>query len=136
MIETNEDNNKKLAHILKYLSGTRDLVLTLESDDTGAVKWWVDSAIVVHRDMKSHTGRMMTMGQGALYSAPKKQKVNTKSSTEADLVGVNDLISQILRMRYFLEAQGMKVHDNSVYQDNQNVMKLEKNGRLSSGKRT
>ena len=81
--EPDKDNNKKLSRILKYLIGTRDHVLTLESDGTGRVKWWLDAAFAIHHDMKSHTGRMIYMGQGALYSAPNKQKLNTKSSTEA-----------------------------------------------------
>ena len=66
------------------------------------------------------------MGRGALYSALSKKKLNTKSSTEAELVGVDDLMPQILWMRYLLEVQGMKVSDNLVYQDNQSAMKLEK----------
>ena len=86
--------------------------------------------------MKSHTGRMMSTEQGALYSALSKQKLNTKSSTEAEQVGVDDLMPQILWMHYFLEAQGMKVSDNTVYQDNQIAMKLEKNGSASSGEQT
>ena len=49
---------------------------------------------------------------------------------------MDDLMPQILWMHYFLEAKGMKVSDNIVYQDNQSAMKLEKNGRASSGKRT
>ena len=61
-----------MSRILKYLSGTRDLVLTLESDGTGTVKWWVDAEFAVHHDMKSHTGGMMMMGQGDLYSASNK----------------------------------------------------------------
>ena len=76
------------------------------------------------------------MGRGALYSASNNQRLNTKTSTKANLVGVDDLMPQILWMHYFLEAQGMKVSDNVVYQDNQNAMKLEKNGRASNGKRT
>ena len=39
---------------------------------------------------------------------------------------MDDLMPQILWMRSFLEAQGMKVYDNIVYQDNQSAMKLEK----------
>ena len=35
-----------------------------------------------------------------------------------------------------LEAQGFKVQDNIANQDNQSSMKLENNGRGSSGKRT
>ena len=124
--ESDEDDDKKLVRILKYLSGTRDLVLTLESDSNRTVKCWVDAAFAVHHDMKSHTGRVMTMGQGALYSTSNKQKLKTKRSTEEDLVGVDDLMLQIFWMHNFLEAQGMKVSDNVVYQDNQSTMKLEK----------
>ena len=106
----------------------------MESDRTGTVKWWVDAVFAVHHDMKIHTGRMMTMGQGALYSAPNKQKLNRKSSTEAELEIVDDMMPQILSIQYFLEAQGVKVSDNVVYQYNQSKMKLEKNGTPSSGK--
>ena len=134
--EPDEDDDKKLSPKLKYLSGTRDLVFTLESNGTRTVRWWVDAEFAVHHVMKSHTVRMMTMGRGALYSASNKQKLNTKSSTEAELVGVDDLMPQILWMQYLLEAQGMKVSDNVVYEDNQSAIKLEKNGRASSGKRT
>ena len=35
-----------------------------------------------------------------------------------------------------MEAQGYKIDDNVLYQDNQSAMLLEKNGRGSSGKRT
>ena len=69
---------------------------------------------------------MMSMARGYLYYASNKQKTNTKILTEAELVGVDDLMPQILWMRYLLEAQGMKVSDNFVYQDNQSAMKLEK----------
>ena len=94
--EPDEDDDKKLSPKLKYLSGTRDLVFTLESNGTRTVRWWVDAEFAVHHVMKSHTVRMMTMGRGALYSASNKQKLNTKSSTEAELVGVDELMLQIL----------------------------------------
>jgi hypothetical protein len=46
--------------------------------------------------MKSHTGGMMTLGKGATYGISTRQKVNTKSSTEAGLMGVNDVMPQVL----------------------------------------
>ena len=74
MRDPNGDDEKKLSRILKYLSVTRDLVLTLESDGNGLVKWWVDAAFTVHHDMKSHTGRMMSLGGGALYYMSSNKK--------------------------------------------------------------
>ena len=78
----------------------------------------------------------MYMGKGEVYYASSKQELYTKSSTEVELVGVDDLMPQILWTRYFLEAQGFKVLYNIIYQDNQRSMKLEKHGRASSGNRT
>ena len=43
---------------------------------------------------------------------------------------------QFLWARYFLAAQGYKIIGNILYQENQSSIKLEKNGRESSGKRT
>lgn len=76
------------------------------------------------------------MGKGSIYSKSTRQRLNTKSSTEAELVGVDDLMPQVLWTKYFLEAQGFAVKDSKVYQDNQSTMLLAKNGKSSSGKRT
>ena len=56
-----------------------------------------------------------------------------KSSTEAELVAVDNIMPLILWMGYFLlEAQGYKVHENKVFPDNKSTMLLEKNGKCSS----
>jgi KUP system potassium uptake protein len=65
-----------------------------------------------------------------------RKKINTKSSTEAELVGVADAMSQIAWVRNFLIAQGFEITDNVIYQDNQSTILLARNGRRSSGKRT
>jgi hypothetical protein len=78
----------------------------------------------------------MTMGKGSVYSTSIGQKLNTKSSTEAELVGVSDVMPMIVWTRYFLEAQGYDVKESPIYQDNMSAMLLEKNGKKSSGKRT
>ena len=44
-------------------------------------------------DMKSHTGYCMSMGIGCPISGSSSQKINTRSSTEAELVGVDDTIA-------------------------------------------
>ena len=64
-----------------------------------------------------------------------KQNLNTRSLTESELVGVNNLIPQILWVQLFMKAQGFKVVDNILYQDNKSAILLERNGRASSSKR-
>jgi hypothetical protein len=96
----------------------------------------VDASFAVHPDMKSHTGGVMSLSSGTIYGTSTRQKLNTKSSTEAELVGVNNVMLQVLWTRYFLEAQGYGVKDSIIHQDNQSSILLEKQGRASSSKRT
>jgi hypothetical protein len=131
-----EDDWKKLARCIRYLRDSKDLYLTLETEDGVTVKWWIDASFAVHPDMKSHTGGTMSLGKGSVYSLSRKQRINTKSSTEAELVGVDDGMPLVVWTRNFLTAQGFKVKDNVVYQDNQSAILLEKNGKASSGRRT
>jgi len=112
------------------------LPLTLEADGTMTIKWWVDASYGVHEDCKGHTGGTMTLGKGHPYSASTKQKLNTRSSTEAELIGVDDLMPMILWTRMFIEAQGYEVEDNIIFQDKKSTMLLAENGKASSGKRT
>ena len=76
------------------------------------------------------------MGRGFPIASSLKQKLNTRSSTESELVAVDDCMPAILWTRYFLEAQGYGVQENIVYQDNLSAILLEKNGKASSSKRT
>lgn len=134
--EPNKDDWNKLAHLMRYIRGTKDLPLVLSANGTGILKWWIDASYAVHWNMRGHTGGGLSMGRGFPITHSGKQKLNTRSSTECEVVGVDDLMPAILWTRMFLEAQGYGVKENIIYQDNQAAMLLEKNGKASSGKRT
>ena len=101
-----------------------------------AFKTFIDVAYGVHMDMKSHTGGAMTFGTGVISSKSLKQKLNVKSSTEGEVVGMSDYVAFPIWFRYLLEEQGYSVTENIVYQDNQSAMKIEKNGIQSCGKKS
>ena len=80
----------------------------------------------------------MTMGQGTIMSMSRKQKLNTKSSTTAELVGADDATTMMLWTKLFMEEQGYKIEENVLllYQDNKSAILLEKNGRKSMGEQS
>jgi Reverse transcriptase (RNA-dependent DNA polymerase) len=131
-----EHDYKKLARVIRYLRHSKDLVLTLEANQALVVKWYVDASYAMHPDMKGQTGAVMTLGKGAAYSTSQKQKLNTLSSTEPEVVGVSDTIRQVLWTRYFLLEQGYNIEQVPILQDNRSAMLLENNGMRSSGKKT
>lgn len=134
--EPNQGDWTKLTKIMNFLEKTKDDIATMSADNTQTIKWYVDSSFAVHKDMKSHTGAVMTLGHGAIISDSTKQKSNARSTTESEMIAADDMISKILWTKRFIEAQGHKVCANIIYRDNISAMKLEKNGKASSGKRT
>jgi len=65
-----------------------------------------------------------------------KQKLNTKSSTEAELVGATNFLPNMIWVWMILEGQGYDISENYFAQDNQSTMRLEKNGRTSCGQKS
>eukprot|EP00957_Ditylum_brightwellii_P120301 9179294-Ditylum_brightwellii.AAC.1 len=125
-----QDPNKgewiKLLKLLVFIKGTINNVLTLEADVIDLIlKWFIDAVFVVHLDMKSHTNAMLVLRKGAVISESTKQKVNARSSTEAELIAVDNKISKVMWTKHFLEHQGLKVKV-IIYQDNESSLKLEK----------
>jgi hypothetical protein len=96
-----EEDWEKLLRLMYSLNGSKDEVLFLAADDLHVVKWYVDASYAVHRDFRSHTGGAMTYGTGVPISVSKKQELNTNSSTEAELVGVDDATTLILWTKFF-----------------------------------
>ena len=70
-------------------------------------------------------------GRGSIASISNKKKLNTKILTEAELIGADDAVSQMIWTKYFLELEGQGcVIDNKIlYQDNTSTMLSEKNGK-------
>ena len=101
---------------------------------------------VVHQDMRSHTGAALTMEKGSLISMSVKQKINTKSSTEAELVGVNNVMNFVVWSKLFFDGQFKDYNPatpssqlgktNVLLQDNTSVIQLERYGKKYSTKRT
>ena len=117
--------------VIQYIRGTRELTLTIEPGE--GPKWCVDSLCAVHPDMRNHSGIInMMLGKGATYTASTKQKLNTKSSTEDELVANNDAMAQGIWTRHFLAAQGEYVPITMVYQENLGTILVAENRRQSS----
>jgi hypothetical protein len=142
----NQSDYRKLTRVIKYLRLTVSIPLVLGWDGTGQLTWSVDASFAVHKDMRSHTGAVLSLGQGALVSMSLKQKINTKSSTEAELVGVDDAMNFVEWVQLFVEQQIKSINDDSILkkigndtviqQDNTSTIQLENNGQASSTKRT
>ena len=124
----------KLVRTIQYLRGTHNMGVVLGVQDPPCVYAYVDASYAVHPDMKSHTGCVISLGMGPIYVKSSTQKLNTKSSTEAELVGLSDCSNQVIWTRNFLIQQGYIMPPAVMYQDNMSTIQLIKNGRSTSEK--
>lgn len=86
--------------------------------------------------MRGHTGGTFSMGSGSIYSTSSAQKLVARSSMEAELIGVHDVLPSIIWSGLFLKEQGLSLENTVLFQDNMSSILLERNGRQSSTKRT
>ena len=55
------------------------------------------------------------MGKGAIVNVARNHKMNVGSSTERELVSIADLLGMILWCKYFMEARGYPIKNNTLY---------------------
>ena len=128
--EPDKDDWRKLAHLMKYLRGMQRLPLILSANGSGILKWWVDASFAVHPNMHRHSGGGLSLGRGFPIVSSTKQKLNTHSSTETEIVGADDFMLAICWTWYFMEAQGYQVQDNVLFQDNKSAILWRRMERL------
>ena len=126
----------KLIRLLRYLFGTKDRTLNFypKGNRIEEISTYIDVAFGVHEDAKSRTGSYISVAGCCIRAKSSKQKLVTKDSTEAELVGASDDISEAIRVRNFLIEQGYKMKPITLYQDNQSTIAMLNKGE-TSGKR-
>ena len=90
---------------------------------------------------------MLTFGRGAGFSLSNKQKVNSTSSKVVVIIGVDDAMSFVMWVKFFIEQKvvnlpvksifkKMGVRPSVVWQDTTSSIRLKVTGKRSSIKRT
>ena len=130
----NTDDYKNLARATKYIQGTIGLLIITSINKSVNIKLYVDAEFAVQKDTRSHTGGLIAMGIVGAYVQSRKQNLNITGSTKSEIVGIDDVLNQVIWTRYLLKDQVYNIHNNIIYQDNQRATKLEKNGRQSISK--
>ena len=85
---------QKLRRVLTFLHNTIDDDRVRVIEDLGVMHTWVSELYAMHPDMKGHIGCVMLYGLGNIHTQSSKQKLNTKSSTESEVVRVSDYVPQ------------------------------------------
>lgn len=127
-IATQQDRDK-LDRVFSYLSSSRDVVMKFKCGGAVDFEVFVDASWATHMDGHGRTGIVIIMAGCAIAAWTSKQKMVTRSSTEAEIVALSDALSHVMWLRRWLLAQGHVIGATTIYQDNEAVMKLMRSDR-------
>ena len=125
------DDWKKLGQVIGFLNNTIKDKRIIAASSIKTLVTRVDAAYAVYGIMQSQTGRVSSLGWVAIQTKSSKQKINAKSSIEAELIGVSKVLPCNIWITNFLKAQGYELENNFLMQDNMSAIKMEENGRQS-----
>jgi len=127
---------RKLRRVLQYIRGTLNLERIVSMQLLGEIDIYIDASHGAHWDKKGQTGGCVSVGDGVIHARSSKQQINTKSSTETELVGNSDYLTYPIWIIRFLREQGCHMIEKRLHQDNESTIKMLKNGTKSCGKKS
>ena len=128
---------KAINRVISYLVGTKDLALTLGSNEGIVLYATVDASYATNEDLRSHTGFTLHIGRdsGAIMATSKKQKLIADSSTIAEFIATHIVAKEILWCRRLLFSLGYPQTEPTIlFEDNKSTISMIKN--KCNGKRT
>jgi hypothetical protein len=129
---TKYDDNR-LDRIIGYLKGTADLKMHINKTDLDLFAYF-DASFAIHPDYKSHSGKIIYLGDIPIWYKSTKQKANTKSSAHAELNTLYEGLDILLWCRAilnFLLPEFNILKPTVVYQDNLSTMRIAEMGRAA-----
>ena len=83
----------------------------------------IDASFAAHDDAKSHTGLVVFLEDSVVLAKSTKQKIVSKDSTEAELVGLADKIMDVACIWDFVIVQGVAIDIPIISQDNKSTIR-------------
>jgi hypothetical protein len=133
MKDPTDEDMEKLDRVVGYLRKSHHLGIMLRPVKM-QLHAYFDAAWAVHTDLKGHSGIYITLGYNGspVVFKSSKQKMVSKSSTEAELIAVFDGMDYLLWIREVILFLGYDTDPITVFQDNTSSITLAYMGRTSA----
>ena len=129
-----EQDWSKLDRVFSYLHTNQGYGVRFNGGAELALEAWADAAFMSDDKCKSRSGGLVKMCGGVVATMSTKQKILTKSSTEAELVALDAVVHWVVICRAFMRRQGHDLTATVVHQDNRSVMAMIRAGKPSGHK--
>lgn len=136
MNNPDQSHRKAVKKVLRYLQGTKDLILTYRRTDTLEVVGFNDSNYAGYVDDKKSTSGYIFMMEGGTVSWKNvKQTLTTSSTMEVEYVVCYEATCHAMWLRNFISALGVMDSISrplKLYCDNSTTLSFSRNTRSTS----
>jgi hypothetical protein len=130
-----EEDARKLARVFKYLRfQPAQMIRFAKNSNELRLFAYVDAGYGVHSTGESRSGLVVTVNGTPVLCKTMRQRIVTKSSTEAELVALSDGLTEILWARQFVESIGHVLPPTPVGEDNTSVLKMLKERKFGTAR--
>jgi hypothetical protein len=124
-----DEDQAKLDRVHSYLARTKTEVMHIARGGEVDPVVYIDASFGIHQDGTSRSGICIMLGGVSIGNWSTRQKLVTKSSTEAEVVALSDGLTAALWLREMAIDQGHDIGAMTVYQDNMGVISIMNSGR-------
>ena len=129
-------DEEALAQLIDYAKRTKEQSLVIQAKKPLKLEASADASYGCHPDGRGHTGIVCTLGGATVFARSRKQHLVCKSSTEAELIALNQATDEVLYLRHLLDELGYPQKEaTTILQDNKSAMTMASKGELGT-KRT
>lgn len=125
-----ETDMKKLLRIIGYLKLYPTFQLLFQHSTDLSLQIYADASYRVHHDTAGHTGFIIRLYNNNIFYRSIKQKIIVKSSSEAELISLDDSLTYGVWILELLNELNMGINlPIIIYQDNMSTIYLASNGK-------
>jgi hypothetical protein len=129
-------DEEALAHLVQFAKETKHWTYNICPQGPLKLEASADASYACHSDGRGHSGIVCSLGQATIFARSGKQKLTAKSSTEAELLALNQATDEVLYLRNLLTELGFPPDGpTTIFQDNQSAITMALKGELGT-KRT
>ena len=118
-----EQDWKDLQHLLGYVKRVPEREVIFKPTDL-QLRAYADAAFNITQDGRSHYGYVVTLGHALICTKGGRVKTVVRSSTEAEITAVNEVVSDLLWCRDILEELGYLQKAMPIREDNQSCITM------------
>lgn len=124
------DDWNKLMKVLGYLKKRPRHKIVFHNKDVESVEIFADASHMVHDNTSGHTGIVGKIYGNTVFWKSHKQRIVVKSSTEAELVALDEAATFAIWIMELLDELGVPYQEPVLmYQDNRSTMTMAKSGK-------